>query len=432
MRQAGFAPSTLLLVALVTGGCPTEDTPPIDESPYPDLEVTGTVVDVRGGPVAGAHVVITNAYDSSAADTDSNGEFTLVVDGSDSASSISVSQATYRSWSGTVAIDATSTSAGTMGLISKEEILFSTYGGDNDLYMIRADGAGDLIQITATADRSEVTPRRSDSGHVVRWADTTEGVVYEAAWDGSNPRAVYTLAEGFSLLGIAWGERGTFVARHDQSADRDEIIIAEDPPGTTFDYAWYGNYPDESPPAFGNIGPQPISGNMLCFAGYVPDYQGGGETAYGLFTAFPYFDNSFLKPELIADSDGADLYPRWSSLRSDGSLDLALVRDYQLLISHVTSDDQANYYSTPTPIYGTGDNDINVNRVAWAPEIEGQSSRIAFAVNAFSSGSTLAGPGDIMVLEYDHTTGSVVGEPQVIYDAAAEGNPGLALSIDWR
>jgi hypothetical protein len=298
--------------------------------------------------------------------------------------------------------------------------------------MIRADGVGDPIALTATAERTEVTPRRSASGHVIRWADTTQGEVYEAAWDGSGARVVHTVDEGFSLLGIAWGERGTFVARHRQSEDRDEIIIAEDPPGGTFQYAWYGQFPDESPPVFGNIGPQTISGNMLCFAGYALDYQGGGETEYGLFTAFPYFADNFLVPEVIGGTESTDLYPRWSPARADGSLDLALVRDYQILISHVTSDDEANYYSTPLAVYGAGADDMNVNQIAWAPEIAGQNARIAFAVNVFSSGSTQAGPGDIAVLEYDHTTGAAVGAPVVIYDADAEDSPGMALSIDWR
>ncbi len=66
---------------------------------------------------------------------------------------------------------------------------------------------------------------------------------------------------------------------------------------------WTGQFPDLSPPVFGSFGPQPISGNMLCFAGWVADYQGSGESASGLFTAFPYFENSFLVPVLIDDTE---------------------------------------------------------------------------------------------------------------------------------
>ncbi len=417
-------------IAVTMAACPQDDDPIVEESPYPGLAVTGTVVDVRGDAVAGAHVVITNAYDTASADTDASGEYAMVLDGSDSSSSIAVSEATYRGYGGTVALNGTNSSAGSVGMISKEEILFTTYGGDNDIYMIRADGSGDLIQITATAD-NEVTPRRSASGHVMRWANTTAGTIHEAAWDGSNARVVRTIDSDYMLMGIAWGERGTFVSRQLRADTSNDIIIAEDPPGDTFDYEWRGQYPDESPPGFGNIGPEAIHGNMLCFAGAVPNYQ-GGDTAFGLFTAFPDFDNSFLAPELVGDTDSLDLYPRWSPLRADGSLDIVLVRDYDIFISQVTSSESENLYSSPNRIYGDGDDDINVNRLAWAPEITGQNARIAFAVNAFSSGSTLAGPGDIVVIEYDHAAKTIVGTPQVIYDADGDGAPGLALSIDWR
>ena len=417
-------------VAATMAGCPQDDDPIVEESPYPDLAVTGTVLDARGDAIAGAHVVITNAYDTASADTDASGGYSMVLDGSDSASSIAVSEATYRGYSGTVALNGTSSNAGSVAMVSKEEILFSTYGGDNDIYMIRADGSGDLLQLTANSD-NEVTPRRSASGHVVRWANTSANTIHEAAWDGSNPRVVRTIDSDYALMGIAWGERGTFVSRQLLSDTSNDIIIAEDPPGATFDYEWRGSYPDESPPGFGNIGPEAIHGNMLCFAGTVPNYE-GGDTASGLFTAFPYFDNSFLAPMLIGDTDGLDLYPRWSPLRSDGSLDIVLVRDYEIFITHVTSSETENLYSSPNRLYGDGADAINVNRLAWAPEISGRNARIAFAVNAFSSGSTLAGAGDIVVIEYDHVAKAVVGTPQVIYDADAVDAPGMALSIDWR
>ncbi len=422
----------LAWVALMLAACPGSDPGDDDVSPYPDLEVTGTVIDVRGGAVGGAHVTIANAFDSAAADTDASGAFTLVVDGSESPSTVAVAHPGFRPWSGSVTLTDSQPETGTIGIISKEEILFTTYTGDSDIFMIRADGAGGLLQITSTAGVTEVTPRRSTSGHVLRWANTSDGTVYEAAWDGSAARAVHTVDAAHALSGIGWSERGTFVSRRRLADDAEDIIIAEDPPGQTFAYSWTGRYPDPSPPAFGNIGPEPIEGNMLCYAGWVADYEGSGQTRYGLFTAFPYFADQFLRPTHIGATDDGDLYPRWSAFRSDGSLDIALVRGYQILVSHVTSDADNNYYSTPAVVYGGGADDVNVNQIAWAPEIAGSNDRIAVAVNVFSSGSTLAGAGDIVVLEYDHTSGAVVGSPLVVYTAAAAGSPGLALSIDWR
>ena len=40
--------------------------------------------------------------------------------------------------------------------------------------------------------------------------------------------------------------------------------------------------------------------------------------------------------------------------------------------------------------------------------------------------------GDIVVIDYDHEMGAVVGEPLLVYDADATESPGPALSIDWR
>jgi hypothetical protein len=419
--------STLLLMGfLLVYGCGPP--PNGHQSPFPDLEVAGQVIDVRGGGIEGVAVRLSNQYDAAVTFTDALGGFNLTIDGAEEPTSISLSHPQYRPWSGSLLVDNQHQSAGVLSLVSAEEILFSTWEGE--LYMLRADGAGGLLQLTSTPAEIEVTPSRSASGHTIRWANTSTKEVYESSWSGGGARSVYQLQEGYQLLGISWGARGTFVSRLRQEDGVADITIAEDPSGGTFSYDWPGQFPDESPPVFGNIGPQPIAGNMLVFAGAVEDYQGSGETRYGLFTAFPYFGNELLIPEHINGTLANDLYPRWSPYREDGSLDLALVRDYQIFVSHVTSDEENNYYSLPARIYGGASNDINVSRIAWAPDEAGSVVRLAFSVNAFSSGSTLAERGDIVLLRYDHTTGALVGEPEVIYDAS-EG-VGLAISVDWR
>lgn len=414
----------LLALALLGGaGCPgSDDDDPV--SPYPNVTVSGSVVDVRGGGVASAHVMIANSYDSASTDTDGDGRFTMIVDGADAPSSISIRHPGQRPRDGAVAVAGTTADAGVWATVSNQEILFSTYGGGDDLYLVRADGVGGLVRLTDTPAVRETTPRRSASGLVVRWADTTGGAVEEAAWDGSSPRVVYTAPGGFEVTGIAWGERGTFVARHAIGPDTVDVVIAEDPPGTTFNYAWAGQYPDLSPATFGFVGPQPIQGNMLAFAGtHASDA--------GIFTAFPYFTDTFLVPTWLAGSAAGDYYPRWSSHRANGSLDLAFTRGYGLYVSHVTSDSQQNHYSTPVRVYGAGADDVNANQFAWSPSVAGQLDHLAIAVNVVSSGSTLAERGDLVLLDYDLATGAVVGAPRVVYDASVAGH-GLALAVDWR
>lgn len=310
-------------------------------------------------------------------------------------------------------------------MVSVEEILFTTYGSGDDIYVIRADGSVELEAITMTPNVVDINPRWSESGMNIRWIDATHGSIMDAWSDGSHPRARYAADSEWELTGLSWGKRGVFVAFRDTSTGAEGITIADDPSGVTFDYEWTGQYPDLSPPTFGFVGPEAIEGNMLCYAG---SHKGDS----GLFTAFPYFSNAFLVPALIAGTQGQDLYPRWSSHRDDDSLDIAFMRDYGLWVSHVTADDQDNHYSAPVQIYGAGADDVHVNRFAWAPSIPGELDRIAIVVNVFSSGSSLAGPGDIVVVEYDHTTGTIVGEPTVLYDADAPGSPGMALGIGWR
>lgn len=410
------------------------------QSPYPGLEITGTINDLRGGGVEGVQVRICNVYDCGYGDTNVDGDFTLIVDGSDSASSLRLRHDTYREYSGSAGVLTASADIGTRSFMSKEEVLFSAWNNgemNGDIFMVRADGVGDLVQLTDTLGVNEVTPCRNPDGLVVRWADTSGGTVHEASWNGSGAGVVHTVEAGYNLTGMAWGDRGiyawgdegTFISRYDTVEGTNDIIIAEDPPGGDIWYDWPGQYPDESPPSFGSIGPYDIHGNMLCFAGAV---ESAREKVYGLFTAFPYFSANYYDPDHIAWSDGSELYPRWSEHRADGSLDIGFQEGYTIYVTHVTSDETSNHYSNPVTVYGDAANDINVNRIAWAPEIEGVYDRIAFTVNAFSSGSTLAEPGDIVVLTYDHTTSSVVGMPTVIYDANAPESPGKAISVDWR
>lgn len=411
-----------VLLVLPAIGCASDGD---DGSPYPDVEVTGTLVDIRGGPIAGATVTISNKYDSAAAQTDASGGFALTVDGSDVPSSLTIRHDRYRPRDSSADVMGMTVDVGEWLAVSVEEILFTTYGAGGDIYMLRADGTAELRQISMTPEYVEASPRRSVSGLHMVWLDETQGAIYHSWWDGYDAQARYAAPAGYQLTGLDWAHRGLFVSIRDMNTDEVGITIADDPTGVTFDYQWDGQYPDLSPPTFGFVGPEAIEGNMLCFAG---THEGDA----GLFTAFPYFSNAFLVPAWIAGTQAQDLYPRWSSHRSDNSLDIAFQRNYGLYVSHVTADSQDNHYSTPVQIYGDGPDDVNVNRFAWAPSIPGEPDRIALVVNVLSSGSTFADPGDIVVIEYDHENDVVVGEPTLLYDADAPGNPGMALTIDWR
>lgn len=405
----------LLGSSLAVSACDSEVPP--DVSPCPDQQVSGQIVDIRGEVIVGATVALSNRYDQTSTETDAEGRFEVTVDGSEmTLSSLAVHHDDYRPYDGAIMIGCAPADAGVRALVSREEIVFGTTG--DDLYMLRADGVGGVLQLTDSPDTREITPRRSPSGLVIRWADVTAGEVVEASWNGSAPRVTYRVGADHDLLGIAWGQRGTFVARQESGGGAVDTIIAEDPPGTTFNYQWPGQYPDVSPPTFGFIGPEPIDGNMLVYA-----------EDTGLATAFPYFGDQFLVPEPIAGTEPGDLYPRWSDEHAEG-LDIAFVRDYALWHIRVTPNEaeRRNEFSTPVPIFDT----INVQRIAWSPTAFDGSMRIAFAVNVFSSGSELADPGDIAVLSFDVATGQITGAPEIVYDADAEGNPGPALYLDWR
>ena len=424
----------LALAAL--GGCPLlsgDDEPLVPDAggvdastPYPGVAVTGTVVDVRGTPVQGAHVVVWNRFDTGSADTGADGAFAFALDGDSAASGYTIAHPGYRPAAGSVAVGPTG-ALGELPVMSKDEILFSTYEGD--IHMVRA-GGGALLPVATGADQ-ELAPARSASGMTVRYADVTAGTVLEAPRDGSSPAVVYTVDGDHTLTGMAWSEVGTFVQRSRKTDGALDIILVEFPPGGVFSYIWPGESMDDSPPAFGAFGPTAIHGNMLCFSGTVPDYQGTGVAESGLFTAFPYFDNSFLVPEKIAGTAAGDLNPRWSAYRADDSLDVAFQRDYDIYLTHVTADDHQNLFSAPALIYGDVTDDANVGRLAWAPTTDGAPDRIAFAVNAFSSGSTFAGAGDIVVVNYDPGTGAVTGA-SIAYDADGAGNVGKAIWVDWK
>ena len=179
-------------------------------------------------------------------------------------------------------------------------------------------------------------------GLTVRWANVTTGAVEEAAWNGSGKRVARAAVAGFSLQGIDWAERGTIAWRTRDSDGADQVVIAEDPPGTGgLAYTWTGTDPAASPPAFGWFGPTAISGNMVAFA--------GGD---GLYTAFPYFDNTFFVPEKVSGTAAADVRPAWSPFRADETLHLGLVRDYRIFLSEVTAGSHTNVYSTPAGLFG--------------------------------------------------------------------------------
>jgi hypothetical protein len=421
----------LLELAIASlGGCPLpgddESLVPDAGTPYPGVAVTGTVMDVRGTPVEGAHVVIWNRFDAASADTGTDGTFALTLDGDSAASRYTISHPGLRPAEGSVAVGPAG-ALGNLPVMSKDEILFSTYEGD--LHMVRA-GGGAILPVATSADQ-EIAPSRSASGMTVRYANVTAGTVLEAPWDGSSPSVIYTVDGEHTLTGMAWSEAGTFAGRARVSDGAQDVILVEFPPGGIFSYSWPGESMDDSPPAFGSFGPTPIHGNMLCFSGTVPNYHGTGVAESGLFTAFPYFDNSFLVPEKIGGTAAGDLNPRWSAYRADESLDLAFQRGYGIYLTHVTADDHQNLFSTPALIYGDGTDDVNVGRLAWAPATDGAPDRIAFAVNALSSGSTFAGPGDVVVITYDQAAGVVTGA-SIAYDADQVGNVGKAIWVDWK
>src|SRR5512141_2944921 len=87
----------LALAVAVLFACDTAvlDPPPPEVSPYPGVTVSGTVLDVRGAAVVGAHVVVWNAFDTGSANTAADGTFSFTMDGSASASYFEVTHAGF-------------------------------------------------------------------------------------------------------------------------------------------------------------------------------------------------------------------------------------------------------------------------------------------------------------------------------------------------
>lgn len=405
------------LLIFLTAGCiaATEETP---TSPYPGLTVTGTVLDVRGdAPVVGAHVLVWNGWDTGSAYTGADGSFTLTVDGSDSSSYLRISDAGYRPYETSLTVTAASHAAGTRRIMSKDEVLFSTLGGN--VYMVRVGGDGTLVPLATGAD-SEISPSRDESGLSVRWADATTRQVMEASWNGSGAASVWTAPGTASILGISWSPRATFVWTNDGSSDA--IVMAEDPSGTTFSYTWAGTQPDASPPAFGYFGPEPIEGNMLAFV-----------KGDGIYTAFPYFTNSFLVPEKISSTASGDYFPAWSPLRSDGTLDLALNRGYDVYTTRVSASGKNNVWSSAALLYGNAAGSPNITDVAWAPETASADDRLVLVVNPLvAGGDGTYGAGDLLVLSWDHVGKTVTAGPTLLYDASGTGAVGAAAMVSWR
>jgi hypothetical protein len=406
--------TVLLTLAAACGQ--TSSTPKV--SPFPGLTVTGSVLDVRGGvPVAGAHVVIWNEFDTGSANTAADGTFSLIVDGSSSTSYLRVTQAGYRPYQASISVTSSSTSAGARRIVSKDEVLFSTVAGD--IYMIRAGGGGTLISIAATGD-SEVSPARDESGLTLRWADATSAKVMEGAWDGSGAHAVWTAPVGTSLVSLAWTPRATFVWTNNGAADA--VVMAGEPSGAPngFNYSWAGIQPDASPAAFGYFGPTAILGNMLAFV-----------KGDGIYTAFPYFADSFLVPEKISSTAAADYYPAWSPLRASGTLDLAFNRGYTVFATRVSASGHANVWSTPTRLYGGVPGEASITDIAWAPETVGADDRLVLVVHPISAGGAF-GAGDLVVLSWDPVAKAVTSGPTLLYGASGAVAVGKAANVSWR
>jgi len=410
------------LLAACLGPSAAEDPP---TSPYPGVTVTGTVSDVRGGTVPGARLSVWNAFDSASATTATDGSFSITIDGSDSASHFEVTHAGFRSRGGTVGVGAAGAAMGTVGVVSKEEILVASLG--SDVWLVRADGAFSPLQLTSTADL-ERTPCFSPDGLSVRWANVSADQVEEASWNGSGVRVVRGPEAGFALQGIDWAERGTIVHRTRDADGADGVVIAESLPGAAggFSYSWTGIDPAASPPSFGWFGPVAIQGNMIAFA--------GGD---GIYTAFPYFDNTFFVPEKVTGTLASDIRPAWSPFRADATLHLGLLRDNRVQLSQVTAGTRTNVYSSPLGIYGNvttaGSEEPRVADFDWAPETAGQPDRIALAVHFLSNELAGAwGRGDVLVIDVDPATRQIVGGPTVAYDASASGGFGSAMHVSWR
>jgi len=412
------APLLAALLASGAIGCVTGSDEP-ETSPYPALTVTGTVLDVRGdAPIEGAHVLVWNGWDTGSAFTGADGTFTLTVDGSDGASWIRITDAAYRPYQTTMTVNSTSHDAGTRRIMSKDEVLFSTFEGN--VYMVRVGGDGSLVDVATSAD-SESSPCRSESGLTVRWANGTTRQVFEAAWNGSGATDVWTAPGTAGILGISWAPRATFVWTNDGGTDA--VVMAGEPSGvgTNFSYDWPGIEPDASPEAFGYFGPQPIEGNMLAFV------EGGG-----VYTAFPYFTNTFLVPEKISSTTTGDDFPSWSPLRADGTLDLAFRRSDAVYTTRVSASGHANVWSSAALLTGGGGSDPNYTDVAWAPETAGADDRLVLVVNPIGgAGGSSFGNGDLVLVSWDHETKTITGGPTLLYDASAAG-AGLAARVSWR
>lgn len=309
---------------------------------------------------------------------------------------------------------------GTIYVVSKDEMVISTVGGE--IFIVREAYANTPIRVTNTADL-ERTPRFSRDGFTIRWANVTDDTIEEAGWDGV-PRTVRGPETGWALQSIDWAEGGcgTVAWRTNDGNGANDVVLVENPGG--FSYSWTGMDPAFSPPAFGWFGPVAIDGNMVAFA--------GGD---GIYTAFPYFDNSFLVPEKVTGTFPTDLRPAWSPFRADGTLHLGLRRNDKIFLSEVTAGNHANVYSTPTELYGNvatvGSEEPRVLDFDWAPETAGQPDRIAIVVHFWGAAAGVWEPGDVVVIQVDPASGQVTGGPTLVYDASALGGD-AAGHVAWR
>ncbi|HSN90892.1 MAG TPA: hypothetical protein VLS93_06665, partial [Anaeromyxobacteraceae bacterium] len=242
-----------------------------------------------------------------------------------------------------------------------------------------------------------------------------------AAWNGSGAAARWAAPTGWGLDAIAWCEVTTFASVSDAATGDLDIVMTSNPGG--FNYTWTplgtdGSL-DCSPPAFGHLGPNSIQGNMLAFAG-------GG----GLYTAFPYFADSFLVPEQIPGTAANDWQPHWSPLFADGELWLAFIRNYEVWVTEVYASGGDNAWTAPVRIYGASADDATAMRIAWAPETSGAPDRLAVVEHHLFSSSPLYEAGDIVVLTWNHATGTFSGA-QLAYDASANGGV-KARDLAWR
>ncbi len=386
---------------------------------YPDVTVSGLVVDTDGAPMPGVGIALGNTrwfYTS----TTTDGTFNFTVDGRDASSTLKISGATVRTRQLSVPVGADGYDAGTIVVMASDTILFSTavnfsVNWTGDIWLVHADGSG-LTLLIDDPDDGFIHPRWEYRGTKVAYLDQTDDAVMVCAWNGTGNTLLESLPsayEGCRMIHFDWGYSGLLMSLMGSS----DSIYLDSALSSSNDKNWNGRWADFSPVlSTAAIGPATVDGNIIL-------YQGTDDSlAQGIiWSSHPCVDEpqGSCPSNHIAGTSASDQMPRISGRVNTGAGEKqyrVVYRDssQDLMYSMMTIDDYTIAFSTPVKIFDA----INVYHYAWSFDCE---SIIA------TTGTALSPDGRIIRIPF---TGSLTAWYDTVYDPSENGNR-KAWTVEW-